>query len=49
MTATGLSGKKAAKLYGFSNILSTVSDVEDVLLEATAIRNVIVKLGQLKD
>ena len=49
MTATGLSGKKAAELCGFSNISSTVFDVEDVLLEATAIRHVIEKLAKLKD
>ena len=38
MTAAGLSGKKAAELYGFSNISSTVSYVEDVLLKAHSYR-----------
>ncbi len=49
VTASGISGKKAASLYGFSNTSSTVSDVEEALREATAIRNVIQKLAELKD
>jgi hypothetical protein len=50
---SAISGKKAASLYVASlyivNMSSTVSDVEEDLLEATTIRNVIEKLAVLKD
>ncbi|CAB4038415.1 Chromatin modification-related YNG2 [Paramuricea clavata] len=47
--AAGLSNKKAAKVYGFGNMTSVVSEVEEALKEAQAIRKVIEKLAELKD
>lgn len=49
VSATGLSNKKAAAMYGFTSMSPTVSEVEEVLKESTAIRKVIEKLAELKD
>ncbi len=49
VSATGLSNTKASKWYGFQNMTSVVSEVEEALKEAAAIRQVISKLAELKD
>ena len=47
--AAGLSSSKAKNVYGFNDMSSEVSKVENVLEEATAIREVIENIVKVKD